>query len=117
MAFVDTSRLRTREPRPGWKGRFFHSRNMTFGYYDIDADAEALHEHRHPQEEVWHVIDGELVFTIDGNEYTAGPGCAAVVPSDSPHSARPTCASRAIVVDYPLRTEVGGVPTSDDASG
>jgi len=35
----------------------------------------------------------------------AGPGCAAVVPPDTSHSARALEACRAIVVDYPLRDD------------
>jgi hypothetical protein len=34
-------------------GRFFHSENMTFAIYEVDADAAPIHEHHHPQEEVW----------------------------------------------------------------
>jgi quercetin dioxygenase-like cupin family protein len=54
---------------------------------------------------VWNVIDGQLAVTIDGVEQVAGPGCAAVVPPDTPHSARALSACRAIVVDYPLRDD------------
>jgi hypothetical protein len=38
-----------------------------------------------------------------------GAGCAAIVPVDTPHSARVLGACRAIVVDYPTRKEVRGV--------
>jgi mannose-6-phosphate isomerase-like protein (cupin superfamily) len=105
MPFVDSTELSTRERLPGWTSRIFHSDNMTFAYYDIAADAVPLHEHRHPQEEVWNVIEGKLAVTIDGVEQVAGPGCAAVVPPDTPHSARALGACRAIVVDYPLRDD------------
>jgi mannose-6-phosphate isomerase-like protein (cupin superfamily) len=61
---------------------------MTFAYYEIAADAVPLHEHHHPQEEVWNVVQGSLAVTIDGEEQIAGSGCAAVVPADTRHSAR-----------------------------
>jgi mannose-6-phosphate isomerase-like protein (cupin superfamily) len=98
-----------KEPLPGWRGRFFHTEQMTFAYYEIAADAVALHEHDHPQEEVWHVIDGSLAITIDGVEHVAEPGTAAVVPANTPHSARALGAVRAIVVDTPRRDAVGAV--------
>jgi len=111
VPFVDASELSPREPRAGWSGRFFHSEHMTFVYYAIDADAVPIHEHHHPEEEVWHVLEGQLAITIDGRESVLGPGCAAIVPAGVPHSARPLGAGRAMVVDHPVRDRVGGVPT------
>jgi quercetin dioxygenase-like cupin family protein len=113
VPFVDSSQLGSKEPLPGWSGRFFHSENMTFAYYEIAADADPLPEHQHPQEEVWHIIDGKLAVTIDGAEHIAAPGCAAIVPPETPHTARALGPCRAIVVDYPLRDQVGGVRTGD----
>lgn len=112
MAFVDSRELHPRQPLAGWNGRFFHSDHMTFVYYEIDADAVPIHEHRHPEEEVWNVVEGKLAITIDGVEHVAGPGCAAIVPSNTPHSTRALSASRAIVVDFPIRDRVGGLPTN-----
>jgi mannose-6-phosphate isomerase-like protein (cupin superfamily) len=103
MPFVDSAGIEPWERLPGWKGRAFHSENMTFAYWDIASDAVPLHEHHHPQEEVWNVIEGRLAISIDGVEQVAGPGCAAVVPAGTPHSARPMGACRVIVVDYPIR--------------
>jgi|ERR1700694_4189734 len=113
MPFVDSADLPSNERLPGWQGRFFSSENMTFAYYEIDADAVPLHEHHHSQEEVWNVVDGKLAVTIAGVEQVAGPGCAAVVPRDTPHSARPLSACRAIVVDYPIRDEIGGARNAE----
>lgn len=113
MPFVDPAHMRFTERLPGWKGRFFHSENMTFAYYEIAADAVPLHEHHHPQEEVWNVVEGQLAVTIDGVEHIAEPGCAAIVPPNTPHSARVLSACRAIVVDYPVRHPVDGGRTGD----
>jgi len=63
MPFVDTSRLNVVERLPGWYGRYFHSTNMTFAHYDFKRGA-SIHEHFHPQEEVYEAIDGELELTI-----------------------------------------------------
>jgi unsaturated pyranuronate lyase len=108
VAFIDTSRLSVKEPRPGWRGRFFHSRNMTFAYYTVEAGAW-IHEHSHANDEVWHVIDGQLEITIDGETEVAGPGCAAVVPPETAHSVKALTDVRAIVVDHPRRASIGGV--------
>jgi mannose-6-phosphate isomerase-like protein (cupin superfamily) len=96
------------EPLPGWHGRFFHATRTTFAHYDIAADAVPLHEHQHPQEEVWQVISGDLVVVIAGEEHRLGPGDAVVVPPDTPHSARTTAGCRALVADSPRRDELPG---------
>lgn len=98
------------EPLQGWRGRYFHAESMTFSHYDLAADAAPLHEHHHPQEEVWNVVEGELIVTIDGVEHRLGPGDAAIVPPDTPHSARVVTACRAIVVDHPVRHSLPGNP-------
>ena len=108
MTFIDTSALDVREPRDGWKGRFFHSANMTFAYYAVEAGAW-IHEHSHPNDEVWNVVEGQVEVTIDGETFLAGPGCAAVVPPDARHSVRAVTAARVIVVDHPARDAIGGV--------
>jgi quercetin dioxygenase-like cupin family protein len=110
MPFIDTRELKAGEPLPGWLGRYFHSENMTFAYYSIRAGA-SIHEHSHPNEEVWHVIEGELEVTIGGQTRVAGPGSAAIVPANTPHSVRALTDGRAIVVDWPLRASVGSAST------
>jgi quercetin dioxygenase-like cupin family protein len=108
MAFIDTREIPVKEPLPGWKGRFFNSQSMTFGHYDVVAGAQ-IHEHLHPNEEVWHIVDGQLEVTIAGQTQVAGPGCVAIVPPDTRHSVRALTDGRAIVVDFPLRAAIGGV--------
>ena len=112
MPFVDSADMRFNERLPGWKGRFFDSENMSFGIYEITEDAVPLHEHHHPQE-VWNVVEGKLALRINGEERVAEPGCAVIVPPNAPHSARALGACRAIVVDYPLRDDIGGGRTDD----
>jgi quercetin dioxygenase-like cupin family protein len=60
---------------------------MTFAHYAFKRGA-SIHEHFHPQEEVYEVIDGELELTIDGVTQIARPGLVAVVPSNAHHSVK-----------------------------
>src|SRR5262245_12166111 len=108
MPFIDVDRLDSKTPREGWTGRFFHSRNMTIAYYTADAGA-SIHEHSHPNDEVWNVIEGELEITIAGESRRLGPGAAAVVPPETAHSVKAITGARAIVVDHPRRDSIGGV--------
>ena len=102
MPFVDTTKLEVIERRPGWHGRYFQSPNMTFAHYEFEGGS-SIHQHFHPQEEVWEVIDGQLEITVDGVTQIAGPGMAMVVLPNVPHSIKALTDGKAIVVDYPLR--------------
>src|SRR5437763_2889795 len=105
MAFVDTNNLEAIERLPGWRGRFFHSPSMTFAHYDFTRGS-SVHEHFHPQEEVWDLIEGEVELTIDGVTRVARPGLVAIVPGNVRHSVKALTDGRAIIVDYPLRREI-----------
>ena len=100
MPFVDTDGLGVIERLPGWYGRHFHSPSMTFWHYDF-ARGSSIHEHFHPQEEVWEVIEGEV--TIDGVAKIVRAGLVAIVPGNVRHSVEALTDGRAIIVDYPLR--------------
>jgi quercetin dioxygenase-like cupin family protein len=102
MPFIDTAQLDVIERLPGWHGRYFHSPSMTFAHYEFKRGA-SIHEHFHPQEEVYEVIEGELEMTIDGVTQIARPGIVAIVPGDVRHSVKALSDGRAIIVDYPLR--------------
>ena len=106
MAFVEVSKLPVVERLPGWKGRYFDSPSMTFAHYEFDAGS-SIHEHFHPQEEVYEVIEGELEITIGGVTRRLVPGYVGIVPPDTPHSVKAISSGRLIVVDYPLRTLPG----------
>jgi quercetin dioxygenase-like cupin family protein len=102
MTFIDTNNLPVFERLPGWRGRYFDSPSMTFAHYEFDAGS-SIHEHFHPQEEVWNIVEGELEITIDHVSQRVGPGFAGVIPANTPHSVRAISDGKAIIVDYPLR--------------
>jgi quercetin dioxygenase-like cupin family protein len=104
MPFIDIDSLEAIERLPGWRGRYFHSQNMTFAHYDFVRGA-SIHEHFHPQEEVYEVIEGELEMTIDGVAQIARAGLVAIVPGNARHSVKALTNGRAIIVDYPSRRE------------
>ena len=104
MPFIDTSNLKVVERLPGWKGRYFHSDQMTFAHYEF-INGASIHEHHHPQEEVYEVIEGELEVTIDGKAQIVRQGVVAIVPSGVKHSIRALSDGRAIIVDHPRRRE------------
>lgn len=104
MPFVDISSLRVTERLPGWSGCYFHSSSMTFAHYDFSRGS-TIHEHCHPQEEVYEVIEGELEVTIDGVAQIVREGLVAIVPAGAHHSVKALTDGRAIIIDHPLRPE------------
>ena len=104
MPIVDLNTLKVVERLPGWHGRYFHSQNMTFAHYDF-ARGASIHEHFHPQEEVYEVIEGELEITIDGVTQIAKPGVVAIVPGGARHSVKALTDGKAIIVDHPVRRD------------
>jgi quercetin dioxygenase-like cupin family protein len=104
MTFIDIKNLPTIERLPGWRGRYFNSPSMTFAHYEFDAGA-TIHEHSHPQEEVWQILEGEVEITIAGIAQRSGPGAVGIVPPNTSHFVKAISSGRAIVVDYPLREE------------
>jgi unsaturated pyranuronate lyase len=106
MSFVDVDKLKVTERLPGWRGRYFHSVNMTVAHYEFTRGA-SIHEHHHPQEELYEVLEGELELTVDGVTQVARPGVSAIVPSKARHSVRALTDGRAIIVDSPARPEFG----------
>ncbi|MBV9609460.1 MAG: cupin domain-containing protein [Acidobacteria bacterium] len=104
MPFIDTTTLEVIERLPGWYGRYFQSPNMTFAHYEFRRDA-SIHEHFHPQEEVYEVIEGELELTIEGVSQVVRPGLVGIVPANVRHSVRACTDGKAIIIDYPVRHE------------
>ena len=104
MPFLDTNSLPVIERLPGWHGRYFHSQNMTFAHYDF-ARSSSIHEHIHPEEEVYEVIAGELEVTIDGVAQVARAGIVAIVPANVRHSVKALTDGSAIIVDYSARRD------------
>jgi len=106
MPIVDIDTLKVIERLPGWRGRYVHSATMTFAHYAFDRGA-TIHEHFHPEEEVYEVLEGELEIVIDGEAHLARPGLVAIVPPNVRHFVRALTDGRAIVVDHPARPEFG----------
>jgi len=104
MPFLDLNTLRSIERLPGWHGRYFHSASMTFAHYEFVKGA-TIHEHLHPEEKVYEVIEGGLEITIDGVTQTARAGIVAIVPSNTRHSVKAITDGRAIIIDHPRRPD------------
>ena len=109
MEVFDATSVDPAEPLPGWRFRWLHSASNTFSYFDIAADAADLYEHQHAEEETWHILEGRLTMTVDGDEQIVGAGSAVVIPPNVPHSARVVDRCRPLVVDAPRQSSLAGM--------
>ncbi len=106
MRIIDTNGAPMLEKLPGWHGQIFHGENMTFAHWRFDTGA-AIHPHHHEQEEVWHVVEGELEATVDGEARIAGPGMVLMLAPNETHAIIARTAGFAIVADHPARKDFG----------
>ena len=109
MPFIDTREIAPFEKEPGWRGRIYHSQGMTFGQWEFDEGAE-IHAHSHLQEEVWHVLEGELEITVGDLTRRVTPGVVGVVPPNTRHHVRALTAGKALAIDNPGRPDFGPTP-------
>ena len=79
--------------------RLLHLDGQAYGLWS----GASIHEHFHPEEEVYEVIEGKLELTIDGEAQIASPGVVAIVPANARHSVKALTDGRAIIVDSPRR--------------
>ncbi len=104
MSFVHVRDIREMEPVPGFHGRFAHSSQMTLAHWTIDEGAVAP-EHRHPHEQICHVIEGSFELTLDGETRVLEPGSIALIAPDVPHGGRAITACRLLDIFHPSRED------------
>jgi quercetin dioxygenase-like cupin family protein len=104
MAFHALQDLASREPMPGFLGRFIHTEGVTVVHWDVEAGAE-LPEHSHPHEQLSSLLSGEFIMTVDGETRRMTAGTVAVIESNSVHSGRAVTACRFVDVFCPVRED------------
>lgn len=104
MKSLSVQGITVREMVPGYRARFVHSERMTEAYWEIDAGAP-LKGHRHPQEQIVNMLEGQFELTVDGVAHLLGPGTVFVIPPNVPHSGRAITDCRILDVWAPVRED------------
>lgn len=65
-------------------------------------------EHTHPHEQIGVCFAGEMVFTINGQEFTVKAGQFYHIPSNAPHAERNEGTAPAVLTDFfsPVRSDL-----------
>ena len=104
MSFVKFDSLEEKEPVPGYKAVFVHSKNMTLAYWEVEEGA-VMPEHSHPHEQVASVVEGRFELTVAGETRVLDINSAAVIPSNTPHSGKAITHCRIIDAFHPVRED------------
>ena len=104
MSFQTLTDIPPREPMPGFVGRFIHTDRVTVAFWEV-PDGAVLPEHAHPHEQIVTVLEGRIELTVAGRSEILEPGMVAVIPGDTPHSARALSACRVQDIFQPPRDD------------
>jgi oxalate decarboxylase/phosphoglucose isomerase-like protein (cupin superfamily) len=77
---------------------------MTLAHYDFKRGS-AIHEHSHPQEEVYEVIEGELEVTSTAERRSPEWAWSRSYRVISAIPSKRLATAGVIIVDYPVRPE------------
>jgi quercetin dioxygenase-like cupin family protein len=105
MPFHNLSELEEREVLKGIRMSSVCGEKVMVTFFEFEPNA-IVPEHKHPNEQISVVLEGEMEFTLGEERRLMKKGDIVVIPSELEHSARilekPT---RAIDAWYPIRED------------
>ncbi len=104
MPFIDFNDQKKVQIWEGISSRLAHSDQSTFAQVTLEAGAVAA-RHQHIHEQWTYVLEGEMIFELDGEEKILTPGMGALIPSNTFHSARTITGCRVIDLFMPVRQD------------
>jgi quercetin dioxygenase-like cupin family protein len=104
MPLITLNDLSTKPLFPGFDAQFIHTENLTIGYINI-TEGSILPEHSHIQEQVTHILQGQLEMTVGGETFIVEKGKVAIIPSNVVHSAKALTNCIALDIFSPTRED------------
>ena len=93
-----------RELAKGIMAKLVHGNKSTLSIVDI-KQGSILPKHKHKNEQITFIVEGELQMTIGKKEYQMTAGTVHVIPPNKPHSAIAITDCRVIDVFCPVRED------------
>ena len=105
MAFIKIADYEPVELAPGARARTPYGKNIMLSYLEMD-EGSLVPTHSHPHEQAGMLLEGRLELTIGDESRICEAGDLFIIPSNTPHSARPV-AGRAVILDVfsPVRED------------
>jgi quercetin dioxygenase-like cupin family protein len=100
----ELKKIEPREIMPGFWGRFVHTDNMTFAYWEIKKGS-SLPEHSHMHEQVVNMLEGEFEIVLEGASNHLCSGMVLPIPSHAKHAGRAITDCKILDVFYPVRED------------
>jgi quercetin dioxygenase-like cupin family protein len=94
----------SKEIVPGFHGKMVHGNLSTMAFFTI-AKGSFMPEHHHLNEQISHMLEGELEMMIGGERFLLTSGTVLVIPPGVPHSARALADCKMIDSFSPVREE------------
>lgn len=101
---VSINTLKEKELVAGITARMIHTDQLTIAHVSI-AKGAVLPEHAHPNEQITHLVKGELALTVNGVAHILKDGMSMVIPSNVKHSAKAITACDVIDTFCPVRED------------
>ena len=89
---------------PGIVGYYAHGDSLTLGYVELEKGS-SIPEHKHVQEQLTYIIEGQLDMIIGGASCSLTAGMYHVIPSNMPHSAVAVTPCKVIDAFSPVRND------------
>lgn len=93
------------EVSSGFEGRFIHSENMSFAYWEINKGSK-LEEKQLPFEQVINMVAGRMQFKLEGKDIDFHEGMVLVIPPNVTYSAIAITKCKLLDVTHPVRTDI-----------
>ena len=104
MPFFKVKDLPATEMLEGVFRRAVYLDNLMLTFFDLEPGRE-VPEHAHPHEQITYVLEGEMVFTLDGETRTLRAGEGATIPPNVPHSGVFPGPARVVDAWHPVRED------------
>ena len=105
MAYWELQNLKEITLAEGIRAKVIAGENTTITHVTLDTGA-VLPVHKHPQEQIVNVIEGELELTVEGQKYVLTRGRIFTLAPDQSHSGRALTEVYVIDVFQPNRTDL-----------
>jgi quercetin dioxygenase-like cupin family protein len=104
MPFFKVNDLPVTEMMEGVLRRAVYLDNLMLTFFNFEP-GRVIPEHAHPHEQISFVLEGEMVFTLDGEVRTLQAGEGATVPPNVPHGATFPGPARVVDAWHPVRED------------
>ena len=104
MPFYKVDDLPAAEMMDGVLRRAVYLDNVMLTFFEFEP-GRVIPEHAHPHEQISYVLEGEMVFTLDGQTRTLRAGEGATVPPNVPHGATFHGPARVMDAWHPVRED------------